>query len=125
MKQFILFLMLCFSASVYAQVDLPITFEDAMVDYDLTDFGGNGSMIVVDPTDPNNMVGQAIKSDMAELWAGTTMGDNGLVSPIPLTSIATKMTVRVWSPDAGIPIRLKVENAGDPTISVETEALTT
>jgi hypothetical protein len=35
------------------------------------------------------------------------------------------MTVRVWSPDAGTPIRLKVENAANPTISVETEANTT
>ena len=35
------------------------------------------------------------------------------------------MSVRVWSPTAGTPIRLKVEAANDPTISVETEALTT
>jgi hypothetical protein len=35
------------------------------------------------------------------------------------------MTVRVWSPDAGIQVRLKVETAGDPTRSVETEATTT
>lgn len=35
------------------------------------------------------------------------------------------MSVRVWSPDAGIPVRLKVENAGDGAVSVETEATTT
>jgi len=35
------------------------------------------------------------------------------------------MTVRVWSPTAGTPIRLKVEDATDPTKSVETEANTT
>ena len=35
------------------------------------------------------------------------------------------MSVRVWSPDANTPIRLKVENAANPTISVETEATTT
>ena len=35
------------------------------------------------------------------------------------------MSVRVWSPDANIPIRLKVEDALDPTISVETEATIT
>jgi len=109
-----------------AQVNLPITFEDtATVDYKLTDFGGNASSIVQDPTDPNNLVGKAIKTGAAELWAGTTNGGNGLASPIPLTAANTKMTVRVWSPDANTPIRLKVENAGDPTVSVETEVNTT
>jgi hypothetical protein len=35
------------------------------------------------------------------------------------------MTVRVYSPDAGIPVRLKVEDAADPTHTCETEAVTT
>ena len=35
------------------------------------------------------------------------------------------MTVRVWSPDAGIQVRLKVEDHLDPTHSVETEATST
>jgi hypothetical protein len=109
-----------------SQVDLPITFQDtATVDYDLVDFGGNVSSIVADPTDPNNLVGQVIKTGGAELWAGTTNGGSGLASPIPFTTADTKMTVRVWSPDANTPIRLKVENAADPTVSVETEANTT
>ncbi|MEZ4932339.1 MAG: T9SS type A sorting domain-containing protein [Saprospiraceae bacterium] len=109
-----------------AQVDLPITFEDtATVNYDLTDFGGNASSIVVDPTDATNTVGKAIKTAGAELWAGTTNGGNGLATPIPFTDTDTKMSVRVWSPDANTPIRLKVENAADPTISVETEAVIT
>ena len=108
------------------QVDLPITFEDeATVDYALVDFGGNASSIVEDPTDPNNQVGQAVKTAGAELWAGTTNGGNGLANPIPFTNDNTTMTVRVWSPDAGTPIRLKVEDASNPTISVETETNTT
>ena len=35
------------------------------------------------------------------------------------------MTLRVYSPDAGIPVRLKVEDRTDNTITVETEATTT
>nr|NQU92397.1 T9SS type A sorting domain-containing protein [Bacteroidota bacterium] len=35
------------------------------------------------------------------------------------------MTVAIWSPTAGTPMRLKVEAASDPTISVETETLST
>ena len=112
--------------STKAQVDLPITFQDtATVAYALADFGGNASSIVVDPTDPSNLVGKAIKTTAAELWAGTSNGGGGLAKPIPFTAANTKMTVRVWSPDANTPIRLKVENAANGTISVETEAKTT
>lgn len=112
--------------NVKAQVDLPITFQDtATVNYALTDFGGNASSIVRDPTDASNLVGRAIKTAAAESWAGTTNGGSGLAKPIPFTAANTKMSVRVWSPDANIPIRLKVENAASPTISVETEARTT
>ncbi|MBK7939132.1 MAG: T9SS type A sorting domain-containing protein, partial [Lewinellaceae bacterium] len=108
------------------QVDLPITFEDtATVAYALVDFGGNVSSIVQDPTDPNNLVGKVIKTGGAELWSGTTNGGSGLATPVPFSATNTKMTVRVWSPDAGTPIRLKAEDAGNPTISVETEVNTT
>jgi uncharacterized membrane protein (Fun14 family) len=109
-----------------AQIDLPVTFEEDNVDYTLTDFGGNASEVVEDPTDPMNTVARSIKTDAAEVWAGTTIGtDMGFANAIPFTASATQMTVRVWSPDAGIPVRLKVEDAGDATISVETEATTT
>jgi hypothetical protein len=115
-----------FISSGLTQVDLPITFEDtATVAYALVDFGGNVSSIVVDPTDPTNRVGKVIKTAGAELWAGTTNGGSGLAQPIPFTAGNTKMNVRVWSPVSGTPIRLKVEDASNPTISVETEANTT
>ncbi len=104
-------------------IDLPVTFEDPEAAYDLTDFGGNQSSIVEDPTDASNTVAQSIKTDAAEVWAGTTVGgDVGFINAIPFEDGSTTMTVRVWSPVAGVPIRLKVEDAGDPTISVETEA---
>ena len=35
------------------------------------------------------------------------------------------MYVRVWSPDANIPVRLKVEDSSDPTHTCETETNTT
>ena len=109
-----------------AQVELPITFDDPAVDYGLTDFGGTASTLVADPTDASNTVAETVKSGSAETWGGTTVGgDDGLASPIPFTASATTMTVRVYSPDAGIPVRLKVEDATDPTRSVETEATTT
>jgi hypothetical protein len=107
--------------------DLPITFENTTLNfYHLTDFGGNVSEIIVDPTNSGNHVVKTIKTAAAETWAGTTVGETiGFANKIPFTASATKMSVRVWSPTSGIPIRLKVEDVGDPTKSVETEALTT
>jgi len=107
-------------------VTLPVTFEDENVNYGLTDFGGNSSEIVEDPTDETNTVAKTTKMDGAETWAGTTVGGAvGFPEPIPFTEGSTTMTVDVWSPTAGTPIRLKVEDSGVPEISVETEAMTT
>ncbi|NCD20352.1 MAG: glycosyl hydrolase family protein, partial [Actinobacteria bacterium] len=98
----------------------------------LTGFGGaDDSKVVTDPTDASNKVMQVIKAEGSEVWAGTTVSTlpNFSVPVIPFTADDTTMTVRVWSsPDAGIPVRLKVENAADPAdagIKAETEATTT
>lgn len=107
-------------------VQLPVTFDNPDVNYGLTDFGGNASEIVDDPNNPSNKVAKSIKTEGAELWAGTTVGGTvGFPSPIPFVEGSTIMSVRVWSPEAGTPIRLKVEDSNDPTISVETEDITT
>ncbi len=107
-------------------VTLPVTFEDENVNYNLTDFGGNVSEIVVDPTNASNHVAKSIKTEGAETWAGTTVGGTvGFPEEIPFAPGSTFMTVRVWSPTAGTPIRLKVEDYSDPTKSVETETNTT
>ncbi len=107
-------------------VDLPVTFDNEDVDYALTDFGGNESEIVEDPTDATNMVAQTIKTAEAETWAGTTVGGTqGFEAPVPFEEDATVMTVAVWSPTADTPVRLKVEDASNAEISVETETTTT
>ncbi|NVJ60080.1 MAG: family 16 glycosylhydrolase [Gammaproteobacteria bacterium] len=108
------------------QIDLPVTFDDSTVDYTVTDFGGNGSIIDVDPTDSANNVMRTVKGDGSEVWAGTIIGtDSGFATAVPLTASETTMSMRVYSPLAGIPVRLKLENLDDSNISVETEALTT
>ncbi len=107
-------------------VTLPVTFDDPEVNYGLTDFGGNASEIIVDPNNAENNIVQTIKTESAELWAGTTVGGSvGFPTPIPFAEGSTTMSVAVWSPTAGTPMRLKVEDSGDPTISVETEAIST
>jgi len=113
-------------SSGLSQIDLPVDFEGTTTNYTMTDFGGNTSSLVIDPEDSGNMAIQSIKTAGAELWAGTTIGTAaGFATNIPLTLTNSKMNVRVWSPDAGIPIRLKLEDANDATHTVETETNTT
>jgi hypothetical protein len=107
---------------------LDITFDDAGLTYTLTGFGGDeDSSVVADPMNANNKVGKVNKAATAELWAGVTVSilPNNMVPTLPFTAVDTKMTVRTWSPDAGIQVRLKVEDGADPTHSCETEATTT
>ena len=109
-----------------AQIDLPVTFEDTTVNYTVTDFGGNVSSFIIDPNDANNHVMKVVKTQGAETWAGTTIGTaTGFASAIPFTTSDTKMNVKVWSPAADLPIRLKVEDANDNTHTCETEVNTT
>ena len=108
-----------------ALISLPITWDDtANVDYTVSDFGGNGSMLTTDPTNAANLVIQSIKDSTAQLWAGTSFG-NALGVAIPFVAGNTTVRARVYSPDTGIEIRLKVEDQSDPTKSVETVDTTT
>jgi len=108
------------------QIDFPVDFEDSDVNYTMSDFGGNSSTLTTDPEDNTNTVIQAIKTDQAATWAGTTIGTPaGFATNLPLTLSSSKMNVRVWSPESGTPIRLKVEDSKDPTHTCETETNTT
>lgn len=115
------------SGPVLTQMSLPVTFDSSTVDYGLISFGGTASTIVTDPTLASNKVARVIKN-APEVWAGTTVtgaAELGFSPAIPFTATERRMNVRVWSPTAGTPVRLKVEVSGQPTQSVETEALTT
>lgn len=108
------------------QIDLPVFFEGDNINYTTTDFGGNVSSLTTDPEDASNHVVQVLKTNGAATWAGTTIGTPaGFATNIPLTLTDSKMTVRVWSPTANTPIRLKVEDHRDPTHTCETQTNTT
>ena len=114
------------AAAVLSQINLPVTFDATTVNYAVTDFGNNATIDAVDPTSSSNKVKKTTKPNGAETWAGTTIGTpTGFASKIPITSSATTMSVRVYSPAVGLKIRLKIEDKDDNTKSVETDALTT
>jgi len=107
------------------QIDLTVDFESSTINYTMSDFGGNESSLVTDPYDPDNLAMEVIKTPGAATWAGTTIGTPaGFATNIPLTLTDSKMSARVWSPLAGTPIRLKVEDSDDPTHTCETETNT-
>ncbi|MBK8828746.1 MAG: hypothetical protein IPO26_19265 [Saprospiraceae bacterium] len=90
-------------------LELPIVFDSQPAT--LTPFGGNMSATIgVDPTDPTNAVLCATKLPGADCWAGVTVGSPiCLASPIDFAA-GTTITMDVYSPVAGAPILLKLEN---------------
>jgi len=106
------------------QIDLPVTFDDPLTDYSLTDFGGTASAVVDDPTGAVNQVAQTTHNGGP--FAGTVIGtDAGFANPIPFSASETKMSIRVYSPAAGIPVMLKVENSADGSIFAESPLVST
>ncbi|MBG6056378.1 hypothetical protein IWX81_002815 [Salinibacterium sp. CAN_S4] len=103
-----------------------VTFDEATPPT-LTGFGGVAPSIVVDPTNAANKVAQLVKGGGAAVWSGATISTlpNAAIEQIALTATLTTLTARVWSPDAGTVVRLKVENAANGLLSVETDAVTT
>ena len=101
---------------------LPITFDDPNVTYNTVDFGGNISENATDPVVATNKVKKTTKPGGAQTWAGTSIVQ--LASAIPFAAGSTQMSVRVYSPAAGLPVLLKVEDRTNPTRSVETIATT-
>ena len=102
---------------------LPVNFDLPNVNYEVTDFGGNSSVTAADPTNGANNVKKTTKTGGAQTWAGSTMGA-GFTSPIAFTATRTQMSIRVYSPAAGLRVRLKVEDRTNNARSVETEAMT-
>lgn len=104
-------------------VTLPISFDNPNANYSFTDFGGNITTDDVDPANASNKVKKTTKPNGAQTWAGVTMGQ--LAAAIPFTATNTKMSVRVYSPAAGLAVLLKAEEKGNSSKSVETQTVTT
>ena len=107
-------------------LDLPITFSTPGVSYQFGDFEGAGTILVADPDDAGNTVAQTTKGAGAATFAGTVIGGFGsaLDSRIPFSAGNTTLSVRVRAPAAGIPVRLKIENA-DASVFAELDVNTT
>jgi hypothetical protein len=108
------------------KISLPVTFDAPNTDYTVIDFGNTVTIDAVDPTNPANKVKKTTKPGGAETWAGVTIGTAaGFPTKVPVTSAFAQMSLRVYSPAAGLTIKLKLEEHSTGANSVETDAVTT
>lgn len=117
--------------------ELPLTFEDGSITYDIFGFGSASFEAIpadiVDNPDQSGINTSAVvatitKTEGAQVWAGASIP---LVSTIDLTE-GSEFVLKVWSPRAGIPIQVKFEDTtsppdadGNPTIIAELAVNTT
>ena len=66
-------------------------------------------------------VGKLVKGNGAQVWAGSYIN---LDAPINFSSLQ-KIKMKVWSPQAGIVVKLKLENYANSSINTELDATTT
>lgn len=89
---------------------MPIDFENPTLSYTFTNFGGAGTAVVDNPDvsegNVSSRVAELAKGEGSEVWAGSFIE---LGEPIDF-SAGQKIRMKVWSPQAGIPILLKLEN---------------
>ena len=103
---------------------LPIDFESSSLEYEFTNFGGAAASVVNNPN-PSGINTSAKVGSMTpaagQPWTG---GYLTLGAPIDL-STHKNIRIKVWSPQAGVPVLLKLENVSDGAISSEVSATTT
>ncbi|WP_424492924.1 PKD domain-containing protein [Salinimicrobium sp. GXAS 041] len=106
--------------------ELPLTFESENLTYTWGGFGGTAGGVVANPDpsgiNPSANVIELNESSGAETWAGMSLN---LDQPLDFSD-GTTVKMKVWSPEAGVPVLLKFENSasvpeggGNPTIFVE------
>lgn len=124
------------SASAYASADVngvvnslltpQITFEiNDTSGYNLISFGGNGASVESSPpAGGNGKAAKIVRPANAESWAGTTFLNLSAANKEMVSAANRSVSVRVHSP-VGVPVRLKLEQASDPTKNVEVQITTT
>lgn len=107
------------------QLVLPLTFQSTTLTYNFTNFGGATTTVVNNPDatgiNTSTKVGKLVKGSGAQVWAGSFIE---LSSPINFAT-QQQIKMKVWSPQAGIIVKLKLENLANATINTELDATTT
>ncbi len=107
-----------------------IDFNTAGLTYTLSPFGGEQAELVTTGVPAGGPAGRVARINRAagsQCWAGTTLsvGDQLSVGRLPFTANATTISVRIYVPVAGMSVKLKVEDASNPAVAVETDTVAT
>lgn len=106
-------------------VIMPVDFESATINYAFTNFGGANSTVVANPSigagNGSSKVAKYTKNAGSETWAGSYLE---IGSPIDFSTMK-RIKMKVWSPQAGIVVRMKIENATNSNFFMEVDATTT
>lgn len=105
---------------------LPLTFQSTTLTYSFTNFGGASAEVVTNPNvsgiNTSTKVGKFIKATGAQTWGGSFIE---LSNPINFATMQ-KIKMKVWSPQVGAVVKLKLENLANGTgINTELDATTT
>ena len=104
---------------------MPIDFEDLTLNYSFVDFGNAQSTVISnpDPTGVNtsSTVGQSVKFNGSEVWAGSFLT---IDEPVDFSSL-NNIAVDVWTSEIGEVVKLKLENSANPDINTEVDMTTT
>lgn len=96
-----------------SEISLPLTFELPASDYDFLGFEGSDSAIEANPDqsgiNTSATIMRATKTEGAQFFAGTLVN---LDVPVDFSESGV-VSVDVWSPKADIPVRMRLEDAGN------------
>lgn len=113
------------TVSIENPVVLPLDFESETLEYNFINFGGGISTLIDNPDasgiNTSDKAVEFLKEAGAEVFAGTVIELGDIID----FSEFQAFKMDVWSPFAGSTVKLKIENAFDPNISAEVDALTT
>jgi hypothetical protein len=106
-------------------INLPLDFESATLPYSFTSFGGANSVVAnnshISGINTSAKVGALTKGSGSQIWAGSFIE---LSNPIDF-SVLKKLKMKVWSPQAGIIVKMKLENLADSSKNKEIDATLT
>jgi len=104
---------------------MPIDFEDSTLNYSFVNFGNAQSTVISNPDasgiNTSSTVGQSVKFNGAETWAGSFLT---IDEPVDFSSL-NNIAVDVWTSEIGEVVKLKLENSANPDINTEVDMTTT
>ncbi len=106
-------------------IGLPLTFESATLPYTFNNFGGANTVVETNSKsggiNTSTKVAALTKTNGSQVWAGSFIE---LTNPINF-STQKKIKIKVWSPQSGIIVKMKLENLSNSNINIEKDVTLT